>query len=120
MRYDRAFWSEAFNVILLLIHHGLWNEEREITVLYTELFNAPIKVFLDIFPECISVGFKNDASLHVCMLSKVCLSDNIKIPLRKIRCLIGNALHSPMLADEAVQTEGPSFCPNCISSPSVW
>ena len=81
MRDIGAFRSEAFNVFLFLLEKRFRDKEREVGVLMSGVFNHLVQWSLDIFPERVTVGTDNHASLDRRVIREFGLQNGIGIPL---------------------------------------
>ena len=91
--YPCNLGCEALNVIFLFIQKAFRNEHREIAVLHAGLFEAAVKLLLDVLPNRVARGSDDHAPLDAGIIHKLRFLDNVRIPLGEIVLHIGNGLN---------------------------
>ena len=75
---------ESFDMILLLLEQALRNKHWKVYILYAGCLETLIEILLDQFPDRVACRFENHTSLYACVITQLCFTDNVRIPLCKI------------------------------------
>ena len=79
-----AFFGKALYVIGFFAEVAFGNEYGEVGILMSGLFEPSVQVGLHGFPYRIPIGLDDHAAADTGVLSKICLDDQIVVPLRII------------------------------------
>ena len=82
--HPRHLRRKAFHMILLLLKQTLRNKHRKVYILHSRFLKSPVKLILDIFPDCIACGFDYHTSFYARVVNQLCLLHHIRIPLGEI------------------------------------
>src|SRR5208337_2921725 len=75
-------------MLCLFLEVALRNEKGEVSVRVTSLLELPVQPLLDLLPYRVPVGAKNHEPLHGGIVSEFSLGHYLRIPFRKVLCLL--------------------------------
>ena len=84
VRDHGAFFGEAFNMRCFLLQIAQGNEQREVGVEVAGVFEHPVHLPLDVFPDAVAPGLDDHAAADFRILRHVGGLDDFLIPLREI------------------------------------
>src|SRR5574344_837347 len=89
MCYDSTFFGKAFDVFCLTREETFGDKEREIGILCTCFLEHFVELFFHLLPDSETVWFDDHATTYRSLLCKVCLYNQIIVPLTVIVCTLG-------------------------------
>ena len=86
----RDFGRETFHVIRFFDKITIRNKHREIRVFVSRCFETSVELFLNVFPDLVTVRANDHRAFDRAVIDKRGLENDVGVPLRKIDGHIGN------------------------------
>ncbi|MPM40584.1 hypothetical protein SDC9_87228 [bioreactor metagenome] len=85
-----ALGREALHVVLLLLQQRLGNQQGEIDVFVAGLFKPAVQPGLDILPQGVSIGAKDEKPLHAGIFNQLGLLAHVGVPFAEVLLHVGD------------------------------